>query len=184
MAQLAPVASVAPVSATEHAILLSLEQVPFFRTSPYMNELRHRKREEDARDLLKKLAWRKSSAYDCCGLLDISGWPYWKRYISCNPHATDIVGPGVVAVSAVRMPDKSFEILIARADGTACRLHPGSSPFAKLVYVPAQGAQSISSTEQVTTTSRAATETGGSPSSGGATEHAREEARLANDKVG
>ena len=145
----------AAASATEHAeVLLRADQLPSIRAA---NATAHAGGlHAQARELLNHLA-----AEPAVASIDISAqWASWKRYVACHKDAVELVGPGVVAVEAVRIPDTSdpnrfgqqrLDFFIRRVDGSAYRLHPGSKPrtSAKPVYVRPQMPQSTYTLDQI-----------------------------------
>ena len=73
----------------------------------------------------------------------------WREYIVCHKEAREIIGEGIVnataeAIQGARDPDRSGQLRIDfvfyRADGSHCRLHPGSKIAldAKVRYFEAQ----------------------------------------------
>ena len=76
-------------------------------------------------------------------------WQDWREYIAKHERSEDIVGPGVVSMKAERVPDtpdpnrhgqNRLDFWVRRLDGTAVRLHPGTSrrSDAKIVFVSAK----------------------------------------------
>jgi hypothetical protein len=64
-------------------------------------------------------------------------WPTWKHYVANLPQASEIVGPGIVSITAEfieatadpnRRGQKRCDFVVYRADGSYWRLHPGSKP--------------------------------------------------------
>ena len=82
-------------------------------------------------------------------VIDISTqWATWRIYLACHPKSEDLVGPGVVAVEARRIPGTTdphrfgrqrLDFFICRLDGSVCRLHLGTKmkDSAKPCYGPA-----------------------------------------------
>ena len=135
------------IGATEHAglalalparILLAPEDLLALRVLPQGGH-------DAARRLLDQIANAPEEEP-----LDLSiAWEDWRVYIAKHKHSDEIVGPGVVALKAERIPNSSdpnrfgakrLDFFVYRCDGTAVRLHPGlrKSSDAKIVVLPAK----------------------------------------------
>ena len=108
---------------------------------------RHRDGRMEAHKWLSDLRARAAEAgqesVDCDGLFD------WRAYVSCHPMAIDIIGEGIVKFEGRFLKSKEphasklvhhgelaahrFDFIAHRRDGSAIRMHPGSSKDAALV---------------------------------------------------
>ena len=141
-----PTASAASDDATEHVasttqqttLLLTVDDLPAWRESWYGSH-------KEARALLQQLT-RQPEA-DVIDLEMI--WENWQAYIAKHPKSEEIVGSGIVALKAKRIPNSSdpnnfgakrLDFFVYRLDGSAARLHPGTKRTndAAIVNVPAQ----------------------------------------------
>ena len=80
-------------------------------------------------------------------VVDLTADPKWREYVCSHPHAREIIGSGVVSFEGRFLsglePNRAqlalpppyghhrFDFVAVRADGTACRLHPGGKADAK-----------------------------------------------------
>ena len=73
-------------------------------------------------------------------------WPTWRQYLASHSQGNEIVGPGVVAITAGRIAGTSdpnrygrerLDFFVRRMDGSAYQLHPGTkrAQDAKPVYI-------------------------------------------------
>ena len=97
---------------------------------------------QEARALLANLAEEEDAAP-----IDLQPrWPTWREYLAFHSKGNEIVGPGVVAITAERIAGtsdpnrygrKRLDFFVHRMDGSAYRLHPGQkkSLDAKPVYL-------------------------------------------------
>ena len=141
-----PTASAASDGATEHVasttqqttLLLTVDDLPAWRESWYGSH-------KEARALLQQLT-RQPEA-DVIDLEMI--WENWQAYIAKHPKSEEIVGSGIVSLKATRIPhssdpnnfaEKRLDFFVYRLDGSAARLHPGTTRKndAAIVNVPAQ----------------------------------------------
>ena len=116
--------------------LLTVQDLPALRTAPHGGHT-------DARTLLQKLANEPEAEP-----IDLTVmWRDWRAYIAKHKQSEEIVGPGIVSLTAERIPNSSdpnrfgakrLDFFVHRSDGTAVRLHPGSNrkTDAKIVFVP------------------------------------------------
>ena len=96
----------------------------------------------EARALLNELAEGEEAAS-----VDLQQrWPTWRQYLALHSKGNEIVGPGVVAITAERIAGtsdpnrygrKRLDFFVHRMDGSAYRLHPGTTRAqdAKPVYI-------------------------------------------------
>ena len=70
---------------------------------------------------------------------NLGNWFPWRRYIACHKRAYDIIGAGIIGAYAQYIPETRdgnrgyqprLDFVVYRADGTVCRLRPGSRPRA------------------------------------------------------
>ena len=126
------------VEVRQSTVLLTVEDLQALRTSPHGNH-------KEARELLQKCA--KDTEAETIDLTLV--WEHWRAYIAKHKQSEEIVGPGVVSLKAERIPNsfdpnrfgaKRVDFFVHRIDGTAVRLHPGTTRAndAKIVVVPAK----------------------------------------------
>ena len=81
---------------------------------------------------------------------NLEHWFPWRRYLACHTYAYDIIGTGVTHataeyISETRDPNRRYQkrldFVIYRADGTICRLHPGT----KQKMMPSRGRIDVTS---------------------------------------
>ena len=128
-----PTASAASDGATEHVasttqqttLLLTVDDLPAWRESLYGSH-------KEARAVLQQLT-RQPEA-DVIDLEMI--WENWQAYIAKHPKSEEIVGSGIVSLKAKRIPhssdpnnfaEKRLDFFVYRLDGSAARLHPGTT---------------------------------------------------------
>ena len=118
--------------------LLNAEDLPAVRAHSAAVSVLH----DEARALLNVLADGEETA-----AIDLQQrWPTWRQYLASHSKGNDIVGPGVVAITAERIAGtsdpnrfgrKRLDFFVRRMDGSAYRLHPGTkrAQDAKPVYI-------------------------------------------------
>ena len=128
-----PTASAASDGATEHVasttqqttLLLTVDDLPAWRESLYGSH-------KETRAVLQQLT-RQPEA-DVIDLEMI--WENWQAYIAKHPKSEEIVGSGIVSLKAKRIPhssdpnnfaEKRLDFFVYRLDGSAARLHPGTT---------------------------------------------------------
>ena len=125
----------------QSTVLLRVEELPGLRTSRKLSQGLHK----PARELLQQ--WTRAPEQEPIDLT--LSWPDWRVYIAKHKRSEDIVGPGVVSVKAQRVPDtpdpnrggqNRLDFFVHRLDGTAVRLHPGTTRAsdAAIAVVPAK----------------------------------------------
>ena len=105
-------------------------------------DIEHFRRAVDTKRAHRWLAeTRKAAARKPQEVVDLTADSRWREYVCSHPHAREIIGSGVVSFEGrfllglepnraqLALPppygDHRFDFVAVRADGTACRLHPG-----------------------------------------------------------
>ena len=117
-------------AATEHSILLHRDQARGLAL-----KARTRKARDELHALARQALDRIASAGPQSPCLHL-GFP-WPSYVACHARADDIIGSGIVRASAefiaaTHDPNRGgqprLDFVFYQADGSYCRLHPGSRP--------------------------------------------------------
>ena len=135
--------------ATSRRSLLNADELEAIRAQSRARNLSVLQLHGEARALLTTLAQGEDAAP-----IDLQqSWPTWREYLALHKNGQDIVGPGVVKITAERIagtkdPNRygrmRLDFFVHRSDGSAYRLHPGqrSKLDAKPVFLPAVVLQS------------------------------------------
>ena len=119
------------VAATEHSILLHRDQA---RTLAFDARRQYKPNELHA---LARAALKRMASAGTEHSMSLSSEFPWQSYVACHARADDIIGSGIVRASAEfvaatqdanRFGKPRLDFVFYQADGSYCRLHPGTRP--------------------------------------------------------
>ena len=129
-------------NATEHGLLLANAHLPQLRQDCGLGRSALH---NEARRILEQCIFLLTQQRSQCIRIQHQ-WPHWKEYVAFHAHCHELVGPGVVDVTAQQIQgtmdpnrggDPRVDLVLHHQDGGYVRLHPGSRP--KLDAKPRHG---------------------------------------------
>ena len=133
----------APVNAEQEITVVVLLSINDLRDVRQSSSREQHGTQTEARALLNKLCQRpEASPIDLTPI-----WKGWRAYIAKHNQCNEIIGSGIIALKAERIPNSSdpnrcgakrLDFFVYRSDRSAVRLHPGNTRAtdAAIVHVP------------------------------------------------